>query len=284
MRMVMRGLTVLMLWQAAGLADGAEWLRLRVAVHVDSSVSHNTRTTRVAGLTVRVEPGARPPAVADIAAMAREQGLDAMVMADFARADIAYGLTPFSRLFKLTVSQGSIATYGARRYLETLRVAEAQSGVIIIPGVESMPYYRWTGGRFTGQPLRLKHAYEHLVLCGFETPEQFERIPNTAGGYGRRVTWAVGLNAVFLALRPGAHPAGPLLAGGVADAGRRAGLGGRSAVPGEPGLALRPAGPPPGRAVHRLRTGTEAVRVLGASRRDARLAAASCGPRHTDAR
>jgi hypothetical protein len=199
-RMLMRLMMVTAVMTAAGAASGAELLRLRVAVHVDSSVSHTTRTTRVAGIAVRTQPGETPKGLAKIVAVAKQERIDAVILADRARAEVSYGLTPFSRLFKATVSQGSIESYGAEKYLDDVREAAAGSGTIVIPGAECMPYYRWTGGPLTSEPLRLKHAYEHMVVFGLTTSEQFENIPATAGGYGRRVTWTIFLNAFFLAM------------------------------------------------------------------------------------
>jgi len=187
--------TTLLVTAAEAAADPTP---LRVAVHVDTSVSHSTRTVRVAGIPVRTVPGELPQPVEDIARMARDLGLDAVLLADRARSDVSYALTPFSRLLKVTVSEGSVASYGAKRYLARVRAAEARFGVLLIPGAECIPYYRWEGDPLTG--LRLKHLYEHMALCGLESAEDFENIPDTAGGYGYRFSWTVLLNLLPPAL------------------------------------------------------------------------------------
>ena len=179
-------------------ARGAEFIPLRAAVHVDTSVSHSYRTLSFAGIPIRTWEGKLPRTVEKVANLAREQNIDVLILADRARADVSYALTPFSRLFKVTFSEGSIASYGAARYLERVSRAEQVSGVMIIPGAECIPYYRWHGNPLTG--LRLSHLYEHMVIAGLDTPELIEGIPDTASGYGFRFSWTVAFNAVFVAL------------------------------------------------------------------------------------
>ncbi len=192
-------MTWLILVAAATSAAGAEGLRpLRVAVHVDTSVSHRNRTITVAGIRITRTEGEVPQPIEDIARIAHEQGLDAVILADRARAEVSYGLTRFSRLFKVTVSEGSIESYGAERYLERVPAAEGRSEVLIIAGAECIPYYRWRGNVLGG--LRLEHLYEHMVIVGLDSPKEIESIPDTAGGFGYRLSWTVLLNLVPIAL------------------------------------------------------------------------------------
>lgn len=184
------------LWPAA---RAAELFPVNVAVHVDTRVSHGRRVYRFAGIPFKRTEAEPAQPVEQIARIAKEQGVDALVLADRARGRISWGLTPWSRLLKVTVEQGSVASYGAERYLAAIEKAEGQTGVLIVPGVECMPYYRWRGNPLRG--LRLSHAYEHMMLIGLDSPEALAGIPPTAGGFGRlRFSWTVLLNVVFLAL------------------------------------------------------------------------------------
>ncbi len=188
---------VVVLAGAAG-ASGAELVPLRVGMHVDTSISHSCRTIKFAGIPIKTIEGEMPPCVEDTARMAREQGLDVLILADRARAEVSYGLTRYSRLFKLTVSEGSIASYGSDRYLKRAREAAEVAGITIIPGAECIPYYRWRGNPFSG--LMLSHLYEHMVLAGLDTAEALDGIPRTAGGYGYRFSGSVLLNLVPIVL------------------------------------------------------------------------------------
>lgn len=197
--MILRStLTAFLSLLIASGASGAELIPLRAAVHVDTSVSHGRRTISIAGIPIRTIEGETPQDMLDIARIALRQNIDVVILADRARSNVSYGLTPFSRLFKLTVSEGSIAEYGSGEYLERVEVAAGRIGVIVIPGVECIPYYRWRGSPFTG--LKLEHLYEHMVVAGLYTPEAIDAIPDTAGGYGYRFSWTVVCNIAFFAL------------------------------------------------------------------------------------
>ena len=191
-------LTVFLPFLIAAGASGAEFIPLRAAVHVDTSVSHGRRTISIAGIPIMTMEGETPQDMEDIVRIARGQNVDVIILADRARSDVSYGLTPFSRLLKLTVSEGSVAEYGSARYLARVSAVAGRGGVIVIPGVECIPHYRWRGSPFTG--LKLEHLYEHMVVAGLDTPEAVDAIPDTAGGYGRRLSWTIIFNVVFLAL------------------------------------------------------------------------------------
>jgi len=193
-----RTLLIAGLLAAAAAARAGQPVPLRVAIHVDTSISHSFRAIKIAGITVRKKVGTLPPTLEEIAAIAPKYGLDAVILADRARADVSYGLTPFSRLFKVTVSEGSIASYGAPRYVERVKKAELASGTLFILGAECIPYYRWNGDPITG--LQLSHLYEHMVIAGLGSPEDLEQIPDTAAGWGYRFEWTAGLNLLLLIL------------------------------------------------------------------------------------
>ncbi|MFO7898646.1 MAG: hypothetical protein R6V58_06260, partial [Planctomycetota bacterium] len=180
-------------------AHAAERFPVNVAVHVDTRVSHGRRVYRFAGIPFKRTEAEPPQPIEQIARIAKEQGVDVLVLADRARGRVAWGLTPWSRLLQVTVEQGSVASYGADRYLAAIKKAEEQTGVLIVPGVECMPYYRWRGNPLRG--LRLSHAYEHMTLTGLDTADALAGVPATAGGFGRRrFSWTVLLNVVFVAL------------------------------------------------------------------------------------
>ena len=60
-----------------------------------------------------------------------------------------YGIRPLRNIVKRTVEDNSLLKYGAKRYLEELTaVQQANPDLVIIPGVESAPFYYWKGDLF----------------------------------------------------------------------------------------------------------------------------------------
>ena len=180
-------------------AAAADLFPVNVAIHVESEVSHDHRVFRFLGIPVRRTEGKKGQPIGEVARIAAEHGVDALILSDRAYGTVSWGITPFSRIFRVTMEQGSVASYGPERYLDEIRRAADDTGVVIVPGVEHVPYYRWRGNPFRG--LELAHAYEHMILAGLDTPEALAGIPNTAGGFGRwRLSWTVLLNGVFAGL------------------------------------------------------------------------------------
>ncbi len=177
-------------------AFAADLFPVNVAIHVESEVSHDNRVYRFLGIPVRQTEGKKGQPIGEVARIAAEHGIDALILSDRAYGTVSWGITPFSRIFRVTMEQGSVASYGPERYLDEIRRAAEDTGVVIVPGVEHIPYYRWRGNPFHG--LELAHAYEHMILAGLDTPDALAGIPDTAGGFGRwRFSWTVLLNGVF---------------------------------------------------------------------------------------
>jgi len=179
----------------AAPAPGSEYERLRVAVHVDTAFSHNTRTVKIAGLPVwKIQGGDEPEPIESIARQAMAEGIDAIIVADRARGDITLRLTPFSRVFAATVSSGSVADVGGEAFLRDIH--NASNGIIIVPGLEAIPHYKQKG-------TMLLHLYRHVVIAGLDAPEKIDSFPDTVGGLGWRFSWSILLNVPLLALLTG---------------------------------------------------------------------------------
>src|SRR5207245_2125578 len=109
-------------------ASAAELERLPAVLHV-----HSTLSTGDFSLD-------------ELAAQAEKAGVGALLLSENYLLRIEYGLPPFRALTRVAREARSILDGGAARFLD--RVAEARARnprVLIIPGVEAMPHYYWTG-------------------------------------------------------------------------------------------------------------------------------------------
>src|SRR5437867_5330034 len=130
------GLLVLALALAAApsAATEAEELRLvRAVVHV-----HTDFTT-----------GDFP--LDEIVRRAESQGLEAILLAENYLVRVDYGLFPFRSLLRVRRAEPSVLGRGVERYLGVVAAArERYPNVVIVPGVEVIPHYWWTGSPLGG--------------------------------------------------------------------------------------------------------------------------------------
>jgi hypothetical protein len=110
--------------------------------------------------------GERPLPV--LARQAAEQGLGALLLAENYLLRIEYGLPPFRALTRVAVEERSVRPEGVQAYLE--RVAEVRRQVpevLVLPGVEVLPHYHWTGSPL-GLSLTLHDAQKNLLVFGLD--------------------------------------------------------------------------------------------------------------------
>ena len=85
-------------------------------------------------------------ALEQLTAMAEKQGIGALLLTENYLLRVEYGLPPFRALTRGFRDERSVLDLGIDRYLE--RVAQARAAnprVLIVPGVEVLPHYYWTG-------------------------------------------------------------------------------------------------------------------------------------------
>ena len=73
----------------------------------------------------------------------------------------------------LTVIRGGPETYLAA----IARINAAQQKVVVIPGVQSSPYYYWTGSPWT-KTLTAHNYRKQLLLIGLVRPEDYRDCPS----------------------------------------------------------------------------------------------------------
>ncbi|MBI4322778.1 MAG: hypothetical protein HY596_00715 [Candidatus Omnitrophica bacterium] len=134
---------------------------LKVALHIHSTISTGT-----------VAPAA-------IAALANQAGLDAVVFTDSALRRWEYGLWPARAWIRRVVEQPSVLTFGAKRYLDTLRSLSTPE-LLVLPGLEAAPFYSWRRSPFDRRGGQIRGWNQHLLVFGLEDPRAIRTLPLNA--------------------------------------------------------------------------------------------------------
>ena len=111
--------------------SSSPWRPVIAAVHVHSNLSTGNDS------------------LDELAAQAQAAGIDAIFLTDNFLLRYEYGLFPLRGLIQRTIELPSIMQVGMGRYLTQIREAGARHPqVMLIPGVEVVPHYYWTGSVF----------------------------------------------------------------------------------------------------------------------------------------
>ena len=164
-------IVILMMSVAPGLSQARQgYILLRAGLHFDSQVSGGKYSL---------------PELADIIA---RNNLDVGIITDHDHMKVSYGIRPFENFLKFSIEENSIRRYGAKKYINEINALDAAyPNLILIPGIEAVPYYRWEGSPMLTN-LSLKDWHTHLLVFGFEDPKIFERLPSLANqniGYSK---------------------------------------------------------------------------------------------------
>jgi hypothetical protein len=144
---------------------------LPAIIHLHSSISSGEHS-----LDVLVEEAAR-------------HGTGAILLTENLLLRFEYGLFPLRGLIRKRVEYPSVLTYGIDRYLNLVKeVGQRHPGVILIPGVEVVPHYLWTGSPFSGD-LTMHNGQKNLLVVGLERPEDYRGLPAIGNGGAGRFGW-----------------------------------------------------------------------------------------------
>ena len=115
---------------------------------------------------------------------AARQGIGALLLAENYLARVEYGLPPFRALTAMAHEERSV--HGRLHgYLERVARIRAQfPQVLILPGVEVMPHYFWTGSALALH-LHLHDTQKNLLVFGIEDAGALRELPaagNRASG------------------------------------------------------------------------------------------------------
>ena len=140
-----------------------------------------------------------------LATMAEKAGVGALLLSENYLLRVEYGLPPFRALTRAVREERSILDRGVAPFLE--RVAEARRRnprVLILPGVEVLPHYYWTGSPMT-LDMTVHNTQKNLLVFGVTDPAALGSLPTSGNAGAGRFTWAAAIDLVpGLLLIPGA--------------------------------------------------------------------------------
>ena len=115
--------------------------------------------------------------IKDIANQSERLGIDAVIFGDYARNSIEFGPKPFERIFKNKIEGPSVLGRGAAGFISEINENDRQTKeTILIPGVETSPFYYWSGSNYDGN-LTAHNWDKHLLIVGLSTAAEYEQLP-----------------------------------------------------------------------------------------------------------
>ncbi|MBT8363645.1 MAG: PHP domain-containing protein [Deltaproteobacteria bacterium] len=159
-------LTALFIYSAPTFAG--EYTQLRGVVHVHSKYSSGRYS------------------IEELVAKAEAKNIEVLVLTDHDQVVMEYGLFPLRNLIKKKEERNSVLLAGVDNYLaEIKRINTRQQSVLIIPGVQSSPFYYWRGNPFK-RGLTAHNFRKELLLIGLSSPDDYHGLPLLHGGLSTR--------------------------------------------------------------------------------------------------
>ncbi len=115
--------------------------------------------------------------VEELVKLAKSKGIEILIINDHDRYSLEYGFWPLERILKKKIEKSSLLKNGAKNYLDEIdRVGKKYPDMLIIPGIESAPFYYWTGSVVFNN--LTAHKWEnHIGIVGLEKPNDIEGLP-----------------------------------------------------------------------------------------------------------
>ena len=126
--------------------------------------------------------------ITDIVSQAERQKIDVVLFGDFARNSIEFGVKPFERIFK-DIHQGpSVLDRGVRGYISEIKDNNRKfEHTLLIPGVETIPFYFWTGSNYD-KNLTAHNRDKHLLVFGMPSTQGYEQLPLPNSNFSKEYT------------------------------------------------------------------------------------------------
>ena len=121
--------------------------------------------------------------IEELAKKAKEKRLDVLIITDHDLVALEYGISPFRNIIKKREERPSVLQSGPEKFLKEIkRVNKIQQDVLIIPGVQSSPFYYWSGSPFR-KNLTANDYRKELLLIGMQNPEDYRGLPLLHRGF-----------------------------------------------------------------------------------------------------
>lgn len=112
-----------------------------------------------------------------LVAMARARGIEILIPSDHDYQAMEYGIPPFRNLIKKRERRDSVIGIGPEAFLDNIaRVNAGQTDVLVVPGVQSSPFYYWTGVPFRDDFTANDYRKELLVV-GLTRAADYRHLP-----------------------------------------------------------------------------------------------------------
>jgi hypothetical protein len=160
---------VLLLVALLGAAPASALERVRGVVHVHSDLSTGDFSLEA------------------LVGLADQQGIGALLLSENFLARVDYALPPFRALTRVSREERGVAGDPARYLARVAEVRARLPHVILVPGVEVVPHYYWTGSPFA-LDMTVHDVQKNLLVFGLTDPRALAVLPvagNARGGtYG----------------------------------------------------------------------------------------------------
>lgn len=115
--------------------------------------------------------------LSEIVEIAKDCGFKTIIFTERDIMHWEYGIFPLRNLIKKTIENNSLFTYGIKRYLEEVETLQKLNPkMVLIAGIETAPFYYWSGSIFK-RDLKMHNEHKHLLVLGLETIKDLKTIP-----------------------------------------------------------------------------------------------------------
>ena len=140
-----------------------------------SSFSNYIQLDTIADVKTNFSEGCA--SIKDIGNQSERLGIDAVIFGDYARNSLEFGAKPFERIFKNATEGPSVLERGASGFISEVNDNDRQiKKTILIPGVETIPFYFWSGHNYD-KNLTAHNWDKHLMVVGLPTAQEYEQLP-----------------------------------------------------------------------------------------------------------
>lgn len=161
----LRAVIVLAAALLASPAAGEELTAVPAVVHLHSDLSSGQYTLE------------------ELAEMAERQGIGALLLSENYLNRVEYGVPPFRALTRVSQDAPSVHDRLGDYLDRVSRARAARPGVLLLPGVEVMPHYQWTGSPLTLE-LLVSNTQKNLLVWGLTDRATLAAIPVIGNGDG----------------------------------------------------------------------------------------------------
>ena len=124
--------------------------------------------------------------VQELMAQAEARGLDGLLFGDHDRKSIQYGIPYAERILRIKMDSPSLLDNGAATYLSEINQNDkTDDTLVLVPGVESAPFYYWTGNPLD-KNLVAHNWDKHLLIIDLPNSRDYEELPTLNSSFTTR--------------------------------------------------------------------------------------------------